>query len=284
MADRHRSGQARSILITGCSSGIGLDAAEALSSRGWKVFATCRKESDCERLSQAGLNSFILDYRDEESIASAVDTTLDQTDGTLDAVFNNGAYMLPGAMEDVPTQGLREIFETNLFGYHELTRLVLPVMRKQGHGRIVNCSSVLGLAAIFWRGPYTATKFALEGITDTLRIELRGTNIHMILIEPGPIRTRIRQNSIPPFEKWIDWESSSHVERYKKSLIPRLYDESGKPDKFELPSSAVTKKLIHALKARNPRPRYYVTTPTYIIGYMKRVLSTRMFDRLVSRI
>ena len=194
----------KSILITGCSSGIGYDAAQGLKRAGWRVFATCRKPDDCDRLIAEGLESFPLDYADETSIAAAVDEALRRTSGTLDALFNNGAFACPGAVEDLPRGALREIFETNLFGYHDLARRVLPVMRAQGHGRIVNCSSVLGLVGLKWRGAYVATKFAMEGLSDVLRLEMRGTGIHVVLIEPGPVTSRIRQNAIPHFERWID--------------------------------------------------------------------------------
>ena len=163
---------ARSILITGCSSGIGLDAARGLKARGWRVFATCRQEADCDRLRAEGMESFRLDYADEASIAAAVEEVVQRTGGRLDALYNNGAFACPGAVEDLPRGALREIFETNLFGYHDLTRRVIPLMREQGHGRIVNCSSVLGLVGLTWRGAYVATKFAMEGLTDVLRIEL----------------------------------------------------------------------------------------------------------------
>ncbi|OYW56144.1 MAG: hypothetical protein B7Z31_10575 [Rhodobacterales bacterium 12-65-15] len=227
----------RSILITGCSSGIGLDAARGLHTRGWRVFATCRQEADCERLRGEGLESFRLDYADEDSIAAAVEEvrlrtggTLDaveevrlRTGGTLDALFNNGAYACPGAVEDLPRAALRAIFEVNLFGYHDLARRVIPLMRAQGHGRIVNCSSVLGFVGMTWRGAYVATKFAMEGLTDVLRIEMRGTGIDIILIEPGPIATKIRENAIPHFEKWIDWKTSARADQYR-TLLGRLYE------------------------------------------------------------
>jgi NAD(P)-dependent dehydrogenase (short-subunit alcohol dehydrogenase family) len=272
----------RSILITGCSSGIGLDAARGLRLRGWRVFATCRKETDCERLQAEGLESFRLDYADEASLAEAVAEVTRRTGGTLDALFNNGAFACPGAVEDLPRGALREIFETNLFGYHDLTRRVIPLMRAQGQGRIVNCSSVLGLVGMTWRGAYVATKFAMEGLTDVLRIEMRGTGIEVILIEPGPIDTRIRENAIPHFEKWIDWEASARAEQYR-SLRGRLYDNKTKKDAFELPPSAVTAKLIRALENRRPRPRYFVTTPTYLMNVARRVLPTRTLDWLIAR-
>jgi NAD(P)-dependent dehydrogenase (short-subunit alcohol dehydrogenase family) len=273
---------ARSILITGCSSGIGLDAARGLKARGWRVFATCRQEADCERLRAEGLESFRLDYADESSIETAVAETLRRTGGTLDALFNNGAFACPGAVEDLPRGALREIFETNLFGTHDLTRRVIPVMRAQGRGRIVNCSSVLGLVGAKWRGAYVATKFAMEGLTDVLRIEMRGTGIDLILIEPGPIATKIRENAVPHFEKWIDWEASARRDEYA-SLRGRLYDKKTKKDTFELGPEAVTAKLIQAVEAKRPKARYYVTTPTYLMGALRRVLPTRALDWLIAK-
>jgi NAD(P)-dependent dehydrogenase (short-subunit alcohol dehydrogenase family) len=272
----------RSILITGCSSGIGLDAARTLHARGWRVFATCRQEADCDRLRAEGLESFRLDYADEDSIAAAVAEVVSRTGGTLDALYNNGAFACPGAVEDLPRGALREIFETNLFGYHDLTRRVIPLMRAQGHGRIVNCSSVLGLVGMTWRGAYVSTKFAMEGLTDVMRIEMRGTGIEVILIEPGPIATKIRENAVPHFEQWIDWENSARREQYV-SLRGRLYDKKTKKDTFELGPEAVTAKLIHALEHRRPKARYYVTTPTYLMGVARRILPTRALDWLIAK-
>jgi NAD(P)-dependent dehydrogenase (short-subunit alcohol dehydrogenase family) len=272
----------RSILITGCSSGIGLDAARGLKALGWRVFATCRQEADCERLRAEGLESFRLDYADEASIEAALTEALARTGGTLDALFNNGAFACPGLVEDLPRGALREIFEVNLFGYHDLARRVIPVMRAQGHGRIVNCSSVLGLVGMTFRGAYVATKFAMEGLTDVMRIELKGSGIDVILIEPGPIATRIRENAIPHFEKWIDWERSARADLYLK-LRGRLYDKKTKKDAFELEPAAVTAKLVRALEARSPKPRYYVTTPTYLMGFARRALPTRMLDWMIAK-
>lgn len=272
----------RSILITGCSSGIGLDAARTLRARGWRVFATCRQEVDCDRLRGEGLESFRLDYADEASIADAVTEVVARTGGTLDALYNNGAFACPGAVEDLPRGALRAIFETNLFGYHDLTRRVIPLMRAQGHGRIINCSSVLGLVGMTWRGAYVATKFAMEGLTDVMRIEMRGTGIDIVLIEPGPITTRIRENAIPHFEKWVDWQASARSDQYK-TLRGRLYGVKAKKDAFELGPEAVTAKLVHALEAKRPKARYYVTTPTYLMGALRRVLPTRALDWLIAR-
>ncbi|PIE14262.1 MAG: short-chain dehydrogenase [Rhodobacterales bacterium] len=273
----------KSILITGCSSGIGYDAAHTLHRRGWRVFASCRQEKDCQRLREEGLESLPLDYSDPGSIAAAVSEVLERTGGTLDALYNNGAYAIPGATEDLPRDALRAIYETNLFGYHDLTCRILPVMRAQGHGRIVNCSSVLGFAALKYRGAYNSTKFALEGLTDTLRLEMRDTPIDIILIAPGPVTSKIRENSAAHFEKWIDWKNSPRAVQYETSLIKRLYAVKDKPDPFELPASAVSKKLIHALEAKRPKPRYYVTTPTYAMGFLRRILSTRAMDWVLNK-
>lgn len=279
MADKRKS-----ILITGCSSGIGYDAAHGLARKGWRVFATCRKPEDCARLEAEGLESFPLDYDDEVSLDTAMDETLSRTGGTLDAVFNNGAYGIPGLLEDLPRDALRAIFETNFFGQHDLTRRVIPVMRAQGQGRILMNSSILGFAALKWRGAYNSTKFAMEGWADTLRLELHSSNIRVILIEPGPITSDIRKKSIPHFEKWIDWRNSARADHYETRLKPRLYDESGTPDRFELPASAVTRVVHDALTLANPRPRYRITTPTKLAAVLKRILSTRMQDRILSRI
>lgn len=272
----------KSILITGCSSGIGYDAAHGLAARGWRVFATCRKQVDCVRLRGEGLESFVLNYADEASVSAALAQVLAATGGTLDALFNNGAFALPGAAEDLPRAGLREVFETNVFGWHDLTQQVIPVMRAQGAGRIVNCSSVLGLVCAPWRSAYNASKFAVEGLSDTLRLEMRGTGIEIVLIEPGPVTSKIRQNATIAFERWIDWENSARADAYRTTLLKRLYDKPGK-DRFELPASAVTRKLVHALESPRPRARYFVTTPTYIMAALKRLLPTRALDWILAK-
>lgn len=273
-----------SILITGCSSGIGYDAAHGLARKGWRVLATCRKPADCERLEAEGLESFVLDLDRQESLDAAVAETLERTGGTLDAVFNNGAFGTPGLLEDLPVAALRANFETNFFGQHELTRQLIPVFRKQGHGQILMNSSVLGFAALPWRGAYNATKFAMEGWADTLRLELSGTGIRVILIEPGPITSLIRENSIPHYEKWIDPEKSPRRDEYKTKFEKRLYRPTvDKPDPFELPASAVTSVVVNALTARNPRPRYRITKPTKVMAVLKRLLSTRLFDKVLLR-
>lgn len=272
----------RTILITGCSSGIGLDAARGLRARGWRVFASCRAEADCGRLRAEGFESPQLDYADTASITRALAEVLEATGGRLDALYNNGAFAIPGAVEDLPTEALRALFEANVFGWHELTRQVIPVMRAQGHGRIVNCSSVLGLVPMPWRGAYVASKHALEGLTDVLRIEMADTPLRVILIEPGPVTSHIRRNSVPHFERWVNWRASPRAAQYEASLLKRLYAPPSK-DRFELPASAVTRVLVHALEARRPKPRYYVTVPTHLMGTLRRLLPTRALDWIIAR-
>ena len=272
----------KSVLITGCSSGIGLSVAEGLRGKGYRVFATARKASDVARLTAAGFESLQLDLADPTSIRTAVDDILVRTDGTLDALFNNGAYGQPGAVEDLSREVLRAQFETNLFGWHELTNWVIPVMRRQGHGRIIQNSSVLGFVALRFRGAYNASKFALEGLTDTLRLELAGTGIHVSLIEPGPITSRFRENAFKAYQRNINPDSSVHRDKYMR-MEERL-TKQGPAIPFTLPPEAVLKKVIHALESRRPRARYYVTFPTYLFGFLKRVLSARLLDRVLNKV
>ena len=273
----------RTLLITGCSSGIGYACAHVMRGRGWRVFASCRKAEDCERLKQEGFESPLIDYTMPDSIEAGLNEVLRATGDELDGLFNNGAHGLPGAVEDIPTDGLRAIFEANLFGWHQLTRAVIPVMRRRGRGRIVQNSSVLGFVPLRWRGAYVATKYALEGLTDCMRLEMADTGIEVILIEPGPVTSSIRKNAIPHFERWIDWESSARSEEYRTTLLRRLYEAPDGKDAFELPPESVAKKLIHALEASRPKPRYYVTTPTHFMGMMRRLLPTRALDGLIRR-
>ena len=274
---------ANSVLITGCSSGIGHDAAHTLRDRGWRVFASCRQQADCERLRSEGFDSPRLDYADPDSIESGLSQVLSATGGTLDAVFNNGAYGLPGAVEDLPTDALRAIFETNLFGIHDLTRRIIPVMRAQGHGRIVNCSSVLGYTAFPWRGAYIATKYALEGLTDTLRLEMRDTQVRVTLIEPGLIATKFGENAAKQFARWIDWENSVRADEYRTNIVAKA-DGKNPHARLEVPASHVTAKLIHALEARRPRPRYRITKLAQVVYILKRVLPTRASDWVISKL
>ncbi len=273
----------KNILITGCSSGIGYHAAKSLNSRGWDVFATCRQEEDCQKLRDEGLSCFLLDYKRDDTILSTLDKIDELAGGKLDAVFNNGAYALPGFLEDLSRDALREIFEVNVFGHIELIRQAMPLLTASSNPRVINCSSVLGFAALPYRGAYNATKFAIEGFTDTMRRENSSKNIKYILIEPGPIATNIRKNSIPPFEKWVHWQQSKHKTVYEKKIIPILYGKDLKKSYFELTPEHVTKKLIHALESRKPRIRYYVTSPTYFASAIMRFTPACLQDYFFTR-
>ncbi|MCO4756686.1 MAG: SDR family oxidoreductase [Oceanospirillaceae bacterium] len=275
----------KDILITGCSTGIGYETAHLLRLRGYRVFATARKPDDVERLKKEGFAAHILDLDSTDSITQALDWLLEQTNGKLYALFNNGAYGQPGAVEDLTRDVLRQQLETNLLGWHELTCKVLPIMRKQGYGRIIQNSSVLGLITLKYRGAYNCSKFALEGLTDTLRQELHGSNIFVSLVEPGPITSQFRVNAYNAFKENIDTENSAHKEVYaavNKRLSKQDVERGNDP--FTLEPEAVVKRVIHALESKRPKERYYVTFPTYLFAYLRRFLSARWLDRILRRV
>ncbi len=269
----------RTILITGCSTGIGHCVAHGLKARGHRVFATARNPGDVARLGQEGLEALHLDLDDSGSIAAAVEQVLERTSGQLYALFNNGAYGQPGAVEDLSRDVLRAQLETNLLGWLELTNRVLPVMRRAGEGRIIQNSSVLGLVSLPFRGAYNCSKHALEGLTDTLRLELEGSGVYVSLVEPGPIESRFRANAHAAFLRNIDREHSFFRERY--AAAERRLTREGPAAPFTLPPEAVLKKVIHALESPRPRARYYVTVPTYLLGTLRRLLSTGWLDRVL---
>lgn len=265
-----------SILITGCSSGIGLASARIMKNRGWRVFATARKQADVDRLKgEDGIVALRLDLSDPESIIACADRVISETDGRLLALFNNGAYGQPGAVEDLPVAALREQLEVNVIGTHDLTRRLLPDMIANGRGRIVQNSSVLGLVAAPFRGAYCASKFALEGLSDALRLELAGTGVHVSIIEPGPIRTRFVENALAAARRHIDIAGSRHNARYETFLAAL---ERGGKETFKLEPEAVARKLIHAVESPRPRRRYYVTVPTYLAATARRALPAAAMD------
>ncbi len=270
------------ILITGCSSGIGYYCAKKLHQQGlFKVFATARKEEDVQRLKEEGLQAYRLDLDDSQSIQDALDAIMIATNGKLYALFNNGAYGQPGCVEDLSREVLKAQFETNLFGTHELTTKVLPIMRRQGCGRIIQNSSVLGIVAMRYRGAYNASKFALEGLSDTLRLELENSNIHLSLIEPGPIRSDFRKNALAKFLENINRENSHYKEVYKEKLASL---ESTEDVPFTLGEEAVYQALLHALLSDTPKARYRVTTPTTLFWFLKRILSTKLLDAVLRKV
>ncbi len=251
-----------------------------MKARGWRVFATARRHDDLARLRHEGLEALHLDYADEGSIEAALDAVLEATGGRLEALFNNGGFAQPGAIEDVTTAAMREQFEANFFGWHALARRVIPVMRAQRFGRIVQNTSVLGLVALGFRGAYNATKFAMEGYTDTLRIELEGTGIKVATIAPGPIRSRLTENATAAMKRHIDIERSVHRDYYRRRLKQL---EGGGNRSAQLGPEAVLKALIHACESRNPRPRYYVTSQTSVAATLRRLLPDRALHALMTR-
>ncbi|MDH5632817.1 MAG: SDR family NAD(P)-dependent oxidoreductase [Gammaproteobacteria bacterium] len=264
------------VLITGCSSGIGLCLANGLRDHGFRVIASARKQEDVAMLKSLGHEAVQLDLADSHSIRSAVETVLELTGGKLYGLVNNGAYGQPGAVEDLRREVLREQFETNLFGTQELTNLLLPVMREQGEGRIIQISSVLGIVCLAYRGAYNATKFALEALSDTMRLELRGSGVHISLVEPGPIVSKFRDNAYAMYKKNIVPDSSAHKARYL-AMEQRLEGRAGRMP-FTLPPEACLEKTLHALKAKKPRIRYPVTFPTYLFHALRRLLPAFMLD------
>jgi NAD(P)-dependent dehydrogenase (short-subunit alcohol dehydrogenase family) len=265
----------KSILITGCSTGIGLVCALGLKQRGYRVFATARKPEDLQRLEALGLEAIALDYRYSPSVQACAADVAKRCDGKLYALFNNGAYGQPGAVEDISRAVLEEQFAANFFGWHELTKACLPLLRQNGVGRIVQCSSVLGLGAMKWRGSYNASKFAVEGLTDTLRLELRGSGIHVVTINPGPIESQFVPNARAAFERHVDLSQSHYKADFERQ---RLRLEKGGNTSFKLPASAVLNKLILALERKTPRAHYYVTTPTWLVAIGRRLLPQSSFD------
>ncbi len=271
--------ESRTIVVTGCSSGIGAYCARALRADGWRVFATVRKTEDMPPLEADGIEALLMDYTQPETISALVKTVAERSGGRIDALFNNGAYGQPGAVEDLPTQALRDQFETNVFGWHELTRQVIPLMRRRGEGRIVQCSSILGLVPYRYRGAYTASKFALEGLSVTLRMELQGSGIHVSLIEPGPIASRFTANALAKIREHIDVENSPHAIEYRRQLA-RL-EGSGPINRHKLGPEAVYAVLTHALNSKKPKPHYPVTTPAKQGMILKRLLPADLFYRLM---
>jgi NAD(P)-dependent dehydrogenase (short-subunit alcohol dehydrogenase family) len=271
-----------SIIVTGCSSGIGAWCARALKRDGWRVFATVRREEDRVPLEADGIETFLMDYTRTDTISALVNDVFSRTGGRLDALFNNGAYGQAGAVEDLPTEALRLQLETNVIGWHDLTRRVVPVMRAQGHGRIVQCSSILGIVPYKWRGAYNASKFALEGLSLTMRMELAGSGVQVSLIEPGPITSRFTANALTQIERFIDLKGSVHSVEYERQL-KRLKGEST-PARGKLEPDAVYTVLKHALTAKAAKPHYIVTTPAKQGALLKKLLPAGLFYRIIGRL
>lgn len=247
--------------------------------QGYKVFATARSYADVKILKDLGFEAFILDVTKKETVKDTLDKILEKTNGKLDVVFNNAGFGQPGAIEDIKTEVLKEQFETNVFGLHEVTLQVLPIMRKQGYGKIIQHSSVLGLVSLKLRGAYNASKYAIEGLTDTLRLELEGTNIQVTLLNTGPVTSKFRQNAIKNAVKNIDMENSNYKELYERNL---KQNKSKVP--FNLEAIEVAKVVEKIIISKKIAPRYYITKATYLLGYLKRVLPSATLDKILKRI
>jgi len=272
----------KTILITGCSSGIGYAAAHYLHNNGYRVFASARKPEDVQRLQDEGLDTYLLDVTAAQSISQTLNAILAQTDGNLYAVFNNAGYGQPGAVEDIPTDVMKEQFETNVFGLHEMTRQVIPIMRAQGYGRIIQHSSVLGLISLRFRGAYNASKYAIEGLCDTLRLELDQDDIYVVTINTGPVHSDFRKNATKKFYEHINGKSTVFEQEYKEQLLP--YEGEKKKDPFTRDPDVVIANLLKALESKRPKPRYYNTSATHLLGSLKRILPTAVLDRILLKI
>jgi len=267
------------IVMTGCSTGIGLATAKYLQSQGIKVYATVRDSAHLSILRGAGLeHSMQLDVTNPHEITRVIENVLEE-DGKIDVWFNNAGYGQAGALEDIETDVLRKQFEVNVFGLHECTRQIIPVMRKQCHGKIIQHSSVLGLVSLFGRGAYNASKYAVEGLTDTLRLELKGTDIYPVLLNTGPITSNFRKTAMKTLKESVDIENSVFKENYlenlekKKSKVP-----------FNEEAISVAHVVYEIIVANKPKPRYYITKATYLLGYLKRILSTTSLDKILRKI
>lgn len=269
----------KTVLITGCSSGIGFCLANGLRAAGYRVFATARKEKDITKLKELGFDAFLLDLASSSSIKAAISKLYQKTD-SLYALINNGAYGQAGALEDISREALEKQFQVNVFGWHELTNLVLPSMKERNIGRVVYISSVLGFVAMPFRGPYVASKFAIEGLVDTLRLELKQTKIKLSLVQPGPIESKFRQNAFLAFKENVDPSNSDYKREYK-AMIERL--NSDKNIQFTLPPESVLQCVLHALESKIPKNHYRVTFPTKLFGILCRILPSSWMDNILSR-
>ena len=272
----------RNVLITGCSTGIGYCVAKGLRERGYQVFATARQPADVERLAAEGFKALRLDLADAQSVEDAVHELMLRTNSELYAVFHNGAYGQAGALEDLSRAVLEQQFATNVFGWHQLTNLVLPMLRQRNEGRIIYNSSLLGFIALPFRGAYNASKYAVEGLADTLRLELADTDIKVCLIEPGPVTSQFRANALRSLKANVAWERSVHARKYA-GAIKRL-EKVGPAAPFTLPPEAVLAKVIDALESEHPQPRYRVTVPSHLFWALRRLLPTSWLDKVLLRV
>ena len=269
----------KSILITGSSCGIGYETALYLKEKGYKVFASARQQKDVDALNALGFTAYLLDVRSKKNITNTLNDILSKTNGTLDVVFNNAGYGQPGAIEDLSVEALKEQFETNVFGLHEVTIQALKIMKNQGYGKIIQHSSVLGLVSLKLRGAYNASKYAIEGLSDTLRLELLDTNIDVTILNTGPVTSNFRKNAMIKLKKHIDMKNSRFRINYEKSIEAKKSDVP-----FNLEAIEVAKIVEKIILSKNVKPRYYITKATYLLGFFKRILSTNLLDKILIKI
>lgn len=270
----------KSVLITGCSSGIGLVAAVTLHQRGYQVFASARKREDVITLQQKGLNALQLDVTDGGSIASALGNLLETTGGKLDAIFNNAGIVVPGAVADLTTSMLETQFKTNVYGPIELIRQVLPIMHRQGHGRIIQNSSIMGFFSMPFSGAYSASKHALEALTSALYQELKPFNIYVSCINPGPVESKLRDHSRESYEK-NDFSKSLFTKTYQRLETEYFQRSEGERSLIQQPD-AVVKQLIKALESKHPRLHYYTSFSSRTICILKNILPDSIMARITT--
>lgn len=271
----------RSVLITGCSSGIGLAAARYLRDRGWAVIPTARKPEDIQQLRAEGFNPVALDVTDSAAIQQAANDVLRLFGGNLGALVNNAGYGQPGAMEDMTRDAMRDQFEVNVFGLQELTNQLIPAFRRQGYGRIVNVSSVLGRVSLPFMGVYSASKFAVEAMSDAMRVELWKSGVAVSLVEPGPIETAFRKSSRERARTQQENFGRSHFEKYYREQM----GEAGTKKlshMFMLSPESVARKIAHAIESPRPRRRYPVTAVAHMMEFLRAFVPDGMIDRLMA--
>jgi NAD(P)-dependent dehydrogenase (short-subunit alcohol dehydrogenase family) len=268
----------KAVLITGCSSGIGHSTALELARRGWKVYATARKPESISDLADAGCTTLALDVTDEESRRTAVQRVID-AEGAVGVLINNAGYSQSGAVESVPIDQVRDQFETNVFGLLRMCRLVLPGMRAQHWGKIVNLSSMGGRLTFPGGGIYHATKYAVEALSDAMRFEVRGFGVDVIIIEPGLIVTKFGETAAGSVHTPEDDRAYADFNRHVAKLTEEAY--KGPMAKLGAGPEAVAKTIADAISAKRPKARYPVTPSARLMIGQRRLVPDRVWDLIM---
>lgn len=272
----------KTVLVTGCSSGIGLATAKLLKEKGWQVAPTARKAADLDMLRAEGFEPIALDVTDSASVADAANEVLRRFGGQLGAIINNAGFGLTSAIEDAPRSMFRDVFEVNVFGLQELTNRFIPLFRKQGYGRIVHVSSVLGELSLPFAGIYSASKFAVEAISDALRRELFDSGVAVSVIQPGPIETKFSENLAHRTERYPANPDSPFLSFYKTAIETRKTGRAARTaEKFMLPPEAVAEKIFQCLESPKPKIRVRVTAVAHFGAFVRRFVSASLLDRIM---